>query len=438
MMDPRNSINADDIFQFQDISYDNTIDAAAVKVMVTGTFLDRADLIEDILSAGSKKNINPLFIAAKILQEHGNNGSVLSSGNGYKGQYVGVYNYFNAGATGANEEEVIINGLKYAQSSKWTTPEASIIGGISLIADNYVAKGQNTCYFQKFNVINKGSLYGNQYMQNVMGAQTEGEKILNAYTKINKLNGTYTFIIPVYENMPQTVCARPDPNIDFVKKEYDQAKLNVDGTLALRASPSGTVIRHVANGADVTILVRAVTKVGGYYWDKVVAYEKGVGYSGYMAREESNGSKTFLVTQSYGSGTVNGNLNGSNNSFKVEGNNLVVEPNTTINDIKNAGYTIISATDKDGRDVINSNTLGTGTLIKTDKGDFTVVKLGDADGDGIITAVDLLMIKRYIEGKYALQEVYKEAARVNKEAEVTAVDLLRVKRHLEGKTYITL
>lgn len=157
--------------------------------------------------------------------------------------------------------------------------------------------------------------------------------------------------------------------------------------------------------------------------------------------QEVNGSKTYLVIQSYGNGTINGGNKTPNNEFKVDKNTFVMEPKTTISDIKNRGYTIVSAT-KNGKDVMNAKLLGTGTIITIKNGDtnvqYTVIKRGDVDGDGEISAVDLLMVKRYIEKKYNFAVIYKEAAKVNKEAEVTAVDLLRVKRHIEGKTYIEI
>lgn len=287
MMDPRASINESDVFQFQDIGYDSSIDSADIKTMVSGTFLDKTELITAILNAGKDKKINPLFISARILQEQGTTGSVLSAGNGYNGQYKGYYNYFNIGATGDSTAEVITNGLKHAQSKGWNTPELSIKGGISLLADNYVADGQNTCYFQKFNVIDKSNLYNNQYMQSIMAAQFEGAKLRSAYADINKLNGDYTFIIPVYEGMPTATSSRPNANATYTQKTYDIAKLNVTSTLTLRASPNGTFIEDISKGTTVKILERATSKVGGIYWDKVVITNNVYnGYSGYMARGE--------------------------------------------------------------------------------------------------------------------------------------------------------
>ena len=50
-------------------------------------------------------------------------------------------------------------------------------------------------------------------------------------------------------------------------------------------------IAVINEGTQVLITQRATSKVGGYYWDKV-STPRGTGY---MAREASDGSKTYLV-----------------------------------------------------------------------------------------------------------------------------------------------
>ena len=63
-------------------------------------------------------------------------------------------------------------------------------------------------YFEKFDVI-ADSYYTHQYAQDVMYAQNQGEKLRNILEGINATEYEYTFVIPLYENMPTTACKRP-------------------------------------------------------------------------------------------------------------------------------------------------------------------------------------------------------------------------------------
>lgn len=103
MMDPRNFLNGYDVFQFQEItSVYGGETKEEIRKIIEGTFMDtdtyREDCIKGIMEASKLYNISPYFIASKIIQEQGTNGSSLSSGQGYNGQYEGYYNLFNMGA----------------------------------------------------------------------------------------------------------------------------------------------------------------------------------------------------------------------------------------------------------------------------------------------------------------------------------------------------
>ena len=92
----------------------------------------------------------------------------------------------------------------------WTTPLKSIEGGINLLANSYIKNGQNTMYFQKFNVSStKYDYYDFQYMQYVLGAQDEGTILRKSLEKNKLINQKYTFIIPLYEGMPAEACKPP-------------------------------------------------------------------------------------------------------------------------------------------------------------------------------------------------------------------------------------
>lgn len=294
MMDPRNSLNSTDIFQFMELSYDNTYsyDGDILKSVLSGSFLDNDIYIGVILDACKTYNANPYYIVARILQEQKKKGTTLTNGNGYNGQYIGVYNVFNIGASGKTEEEVILNGLKKAYEKNWTSLELSIRGGIQIISEDYIAKGQNTMYLQKFDVDNSdGKIFWHQYMQNILAAQNEGTSLRKTLIEKKALDYPYTFIIPVYKNMPSKACERPSTTIGCTTIESDVVRLNVNERISLRESPNGKRLGiYLYAGEYVTRIERATEKIGGAYWDKVV---KNTGEEGYVARTTYDYEKDF-------------------------------------------------------------------------------------------------------------------------------------------------
>ena len=126
VMDPRNSLNASDIFQFEELTI-NGCDINTINSMINGTFLQGH--ANEIANAANSTKINPYYVIARLLQEQGRNGSATTSGAS------GYYNPFNIGATGNSDAEVIENAIKYAREHGWDTLEKSLIGGINFIAD---------------------------------------------------------------------------------------------------------------------------------------------------------------------------------------------------------------------------------------------------------------------------------------------------------------
>lgn len=243
-MDPRNFLNSTDIFQFEALAYEDSHNATVVQSILNNTFMKGSYSVTDsatkkkvsgtykqaFMDAGKSAQANPYFLATRSKQEVGVNGSNATSGT-YKG-YKGLYNFYNIGAyDGAN---AVANGLKWANGGDakattygrpWTNPYKSIVGGAQYIAKNYINVGQNTLYFQKFNVkpAKPSFLYLHQYMTNVQAPYSEGRTTRNAYNSMGILGDTMVFYIPVYNNMPASACqlpaasGNPNPYLSSVK-----------------------------------------------------------------------------------------------------------------------------------------------------------------------------------------------------------------------------
>ncbi len=141
-----------------------------------------------------------------------------TGGEGYPEATERYYNLYNIGAypdpsqiAGAS-----MNGARYAAGLfhqedsatrdqlglPWTSQAAAVRGGAVFIAEEYVAKGQNTAYLQKFDLVT--GTYNHQYMQAIFSAQSEGRRFHSVLLQSGRISDPLLFRIPVFEGMPDT------------------------------------------------------------------------------------------------------------------------------------------------------------------------------------------------------------------------------------------
>ncbi len=68
--------------------------------------------------------------------------------------------------------------------------------------------------------------------------------------------------------------------------------------------------------------------------------------------------------------------------------------------------------------------------------ELTIIVTGDTNGDGKITATDMLSLKAHLLGKSILTGNAAQAADVSGDGKITATDFLQIKAHLLGKSQI--
>lgn len=227
-MDPRNSLTENQIFMFESLAYDSsyqTVDGVAS--ILAGTlysgasysYIDDAGVVQSktyqdtFIDAAVASGVSPFHLASRMKQEVVNGiNTVSNSVSGVVPGYEGIYNFYNIGASDSITGGAVTNGLKYASTGTtfmrpWNNPYKSIVGGAQYIAVNYISKGQNTVYFERFNVT-PGNTYKHQYMTNVAAANSEASKTYTAY-KGWMATKALAFVIPVFNNMPETPCAAP-------------------------------------------------------------------------------------------------------------------------------------------------------------------------------------------------------------------------------------
>ena len=316
-MDPRNWLNEDYIFQFEELSYDEDTQtlAGVEKILasapwaqgnvVTYTAIDgtsqtiQKSYAKIIMEAAQEAKISPYHLASRIVLEQGKKSTPGATASGtYNDEYKGYYNFCNISATGNKSEEVITN----AKGKNWTTPELSIKGGAKFIAKSYISVGQSTLYLQKFDVDNSdGKLYNHQYMANIGAASTECLSVKQSYSDLGMINNSFTFVIPVYENMPEAICASPDSTRIVTQN------VEITGTdVKVRSAPSlvGTEVTRLNKGDIILRIECSATEVDGYYWDKVVL---STGAKGYIARQylKQISDVTNCDTQAFANTSVN-------------------------------------------------------------------------------------------------------------------------------------
>lgn len=321
-MDPRNSLNEEYVFQFEHLAYDekNQTKEGVEKILSPCNYMQGKityydtqgkkktidkTYVDVIMETAKRYNISPYHLAARIRQEQGpgDAGSMISgTWTGENGKLKGLYNYFNVSAFGSNDYEIIKKGLTYAKDKGWTDPEKAIKGGASVLSNGYISCGQDTLYFQKFNVVNKDDgLYSYQYMTNVSASKTEGKTIRSTYNDMGLLNkeSKIKFRIPVYKNMPQQMSAEPGS-----EKPVTQ-DVEITGSDVRVRSGKGTnysTITYLNKGDKILRIELDNSKdASGIYWDKVVLKD---GTKGYISRQylkeitlQSNCEEKYVVSE---------------------------------------------------------------------------------------------------------------------------------------------
>lgn len=263
-MDPRNGFTEDKIFQFEQLTYNESYHTeAAVEAFLNNTFMNSGKnapgtemTYAHIFWAIGKEEIrkvSPFHLASRVYQEQGAGNSPLISGT-YTG-YEGYYNYFNVGATGTTSKEVIENGLQYAKNHNWKDAYFSILGGADVISNNYITKGQDTLYLQKYNVNPQSHhpLYTHQYMQNISAPSSEAKSIKKLYASANSLESPFVFKIPVFLNMPGSPCPMPESSTNVVLQMpsgFTDTAVYLDG---VSYTPEKRNARSIVKAADTGV-----------------------------------------------------------------------------------------------------------------------------------------------------------------------------------------
>ena len=232
-MYPVNYFDEVRIFVFEQLSYNPSLhNIDGVEAIIANSWMSHRPLEDQenqpfnysnfFIQNAMDSGVSPYHLASRVIQEMGRGDvATKTNNNPLISNDKGVYNYYNIGAYGKTNEEVKIHGWEYAKNKGWYTRSLALSGGAKIIGADWINRGQDTLYLQKFDVDNSdGSLYVHQYMQNVQAPWTECQKMYLAYTEIGAIDSNLVFKIPIYNNMPNE-----EPTVDVEKVQQFVTRL---------------------------------------------------------------------------------------------------------------------------------------------------------------------------------------------------------------------
>ena len=337
-------------------------------------------------------------------------------------------------------------------------PKKSIIGGTNFLKTRYIAQNQDTNYFQKWNVSKNRLIkeYYYQYMTDISGASGISKKIYSMYKNNNILNHNFTFLIPVFNNMPSTASGLPDkrnPNnwlktlninnqlitgFESDKVEYNLTynnikQINISGLpVSSKARVEGLGTVNLNNGLNV-INIRVIAENGS-----VKNYKLNI-TANIQTTPVPNPPVTPPVTPPVNPPVTTENLTNllqkSNYVFNSANYITNIGINKNVESFKREFDSRITITIKNRDNSIkNTGFIGTNDIItfryNNEEISYRTVIYGDINGDGRINTLDLLIVQKQILNLRSLSTFEYIAADVSRDRVVNTLDLLKVQKDI--------
>lgn len=493
-MDPRNSLFENRIFMFLDLEASKNIvnDTALKKIAGTGNL---SNYYTEFKNASSTYGINSVHLMTRSQQEGANSSSYsaitglyTTTNNRFSSQgwsLDGYYNFFNigsyadstysytvqrglahgAGFIGNNEscfttsevyneklkKNVTVATYKVSDQCKalsfarpWNTPEAAINGGASFLVDKYVGAGQDTLYYQKFNISSytNTSIVTNQYMTNIYAPASESNTMYSAYNAGGLLDSKFTFIIPVYQDMTsegyQPIDKDSNSKLSSISVN-DQVITGFDSDVTEYNYNLTTDSSSFKVGAKTASSTSSVNGTGNY------SFVNGSYQVSLVVKAEDGTTTTYHITvkQVLPVNNVTVDEIVSKMAVKVNGSIMYgISPETVV------GTLISTVTNNKGTaKVVDANgkakttgNLATGDKITimgtTETKIYTIAVRGDINGDGSISVLDLLRCQKHILKSVVLTGEQYYAADTNYDNSITVLDLLKIQKHILGSAHL--
>lgn len=430
---------------------------------------------EIIMNAATQSGVNPYVLAAMIIQEQGSGGTGKSI-SGTEPGYVGFYNFFNIEAYQSGSMSAVQRGLWWASQPgsyerPWNSPQRSILGGALYYGNNYVKVGQDTFYLKKFNV--QGSnLYKHQYMTNVQGAASEGGVYAKAYNDEMKKTAL-EFKIPVYNNMPDNACSQPtgdgnpnnklaglsvdgfvmtptfsrdtleynlivDPSVSSIRISASAlnsaASVSGTGTITLQSGNNDIkVIVTAQNGTIREYILHVVRQAGGSVNSDPGGAPDPSGTGGSPSGSSASGGMVGPGVSNSSAGGNEGTPGGSAVAVAPDGSGSMSAQNSgpVLNQPPGSNITIPEQTQPETQKNPTETLPAQNTTPSASSGQPSYA-FGDVNGDGKVSSLDVLKLKRHILGLESLPAASHTAADLNGDGKINPQDLLLLQKKVLG------
>ena len=281
-------------------------------------------------------------------------------------------------------------------------------------------------------------MYGrHQYMQNIQAPASESYKTYSSYNNVNLIDSSFTFVIPVFKDMPNSTSlpSKGNPN-NYL------SSLSVNGSYLFETATHQTVF-HLNLDTTAASIDIAATKVSNR---SIISGTGSVSLKGekqeipIIVTAENGSTRTYKinitrnVSVSLDISEILRTLNIKNDGNYIYGYALETDIATILKSITDKEPKA-KATGMNKEGVIkNSGAIASGDTIniKTDREEkkYTIIIYGDVNGDGKITATDYMMIKNDIMDIKKLTELEKICADVSRDGNITASDYMMIKNDI--------
>lgn len=446
-MDPRNFLTENEVFQFLQLTWDDSQTVDGVQAILSGTYLGTESITdtegntltyaEALVKVGNIAGVSPYLLAARVRQENGGGKSALVSGSS------GYYNFFNIGAYGSTTSAIVSRGLSTARKNGWNTKYKSLLGGAKVLAEDYVGAGKDCLYLQHWNVVaTNGVVTYTPYMTNMLAPVDETKTLSKSITD---KNANYTFVIPVYENMPSvTTLSNTTGNSNFLLKELvlDNGETNIGDfssytyTYQTSSTKDYVVLRATMYEQTSTMKINGVNvEANNMTVEKVVMLNPGINEITIMITAENELSREYVINVVKDDGSPYYN----SLSVKTDRKGTVIEQGTNVETLRSKFQLLncsLMVVDTDGNEKTNDSFCVTNDylMIKNNEGKelyrSPLLVEGDINRDGQIDSQDMDIAITQVLGTYTMSVIETRSADMNKDGNIDGIDLGMIKEKI--------
>ncbi|MCH5183854.1 MAG: SH3 domain-containing protein [Oscillospiraceae bacterium] len=237
---------------------------------------------------------------------------------------------------------------------------------------------------------------------------------------------------------PEDPTPPPNPGGDIPSVTYQKGKVTVDSGSYLNvrseASTSGKVVAKLQNNTEVVILETVNTSSSSYpVWYRIRFEYEGETTVGYAAKD-------FITV----TGTVTeASPDELSSVYGIEDEYIIsIAPETTLADFRGNCKKTVRVYRPDGKELSAGDVLHSGDTVCVYEGNkVSYVRLaavvGDADGNGVVNALDYMVVKRAVLGTFSLTGAKERAACITGKKSVGANDYMLLKRAVMGTFSLT-